>query len=288
MKSMSLKIERVSPALGARVVGVDLSRDLPPETWTTIERAFHDHSVLVFPAQRLSIEQMKRFARRFGEVQAHEHLLPWTKEGCPECMVLHNDAQRPPGLNAWHTDNSGWPEPPLGTVLYAEITPELGGDTLFSNMYLAYEALSGPMQRLLAGLSAVHDVKKAFGPEHRNLQASLSRAGIDANRHFDHHPPVEHPLVRTHPRTGRRALYVSSPYVTHIAGLSRAESRTILDFLHRHVEAQEIIYRHRWSRHDLLIWDNRCVQHLAVADYYPHERLMYRMNIAGERPFLSA
>lgn len=288
MKIGSPTIERVSPALGARVTGVDISQELDDETWTAIERAFHEHSVLVFPEQRLTTAQMKRFAGRFGEVEIHAHLQQWTMEGHPECMVLHNDAQRPPGLNTWHTDNSGWRRPPLGTMLYAEVTPAIGGDTLFSSMYLGYEALSEPMKRLLDGLSAVHDVKKAFGPEFGNLQRSLRKSGIDANTHFDHFEPVVHPLVRTHPRTGRRALYLSPPYITQIEGLSPAESRMMLDFLYRQADTSEFIYRHRWSRHDLVIWDNRCTQHLAVADYFPHERLMYRMNIAGERPFLSA
>jgi taurine dioxygenase len=244
--------------------------------------------VLVFPEQHLTVEQMKRFARRFGEVQVHEHLRALTLADHPVCMVLHNDEQKPPGLNFWHTDNSGWLRPPLGTMLYAQITPEIGGDTLFSSMYLAYETLSKPMQKLLEGLTAVHDVKKAFGPDYQNLQRSLNKKGIDANQHFERHEPVEHPLVRTHPRTGKRALYLSSPYVTHISGLSPSENRAILDLLYRHIETNEFVYRHRWSKDDLLIWDNRCTQHLAVADYHPYERLMYRMNIAGERPFLSA
>lgn len=282
MGNGTIRIEPVSLALGARVSGVDLSQELGSEHWEAVERAFHDHSVLVFPAQDITVEQMKRFCRRFGELLIHDHLLPLTLPGHPECMRLHNDRQRPPGLNSWHTDNSGWRRPPLGTALHAKITPELGGDTLFSSMYLAYEALSPPIRALLERLCAVHDARKAFGPEYPKLQRSLGKHGIETDRHFAHHEPVEHPLVRVHPATGKKALYVSEPYVTHISGLSRAESQALLGFLHRHVETNEFIYRHRWSRNDLLIWDNRCVQHLAVADYHPHERLMYRMNIADD------
>jgi taurine dioxygenase len=288
MGDQRLRIEPVSPALGARIVGIDLSRDLDEERWKVVEKAFHDHSVLVFPEQHIDVAEMKRFARRFGEVMIHEHLLPLTMPGHPECMLLHNNAEKPPGLNYWHTDNSGWQRPPLGTLLYAQITPELGGDTLFSSMYRAYEALSRPMQDLLERLSAVHDVKKAFGSDYQSLQRSLNKTGIDANKHFEHYEPVEHPLVRVHPRTGKKALYLSSPYVTHISGLSRAESQAILDLLYRHLETNEFIYRHRWTQNDLVIWDNRCTQHLAVADYYPRERLMYRMNVAGERPMGAA
>jgi taurine dioxygenase len=281
MENEALRIEPVSPALGARISGVDLSHELKEESWKAIEKAFHDYSVLIFPAQEeLTVAQMKHFCRRFGELLVHEHLLPFTLEGHPECMRLHNDAQKPPGLNTWHTDNSGWVRPPLGTVLHSKLLPELGGDTLFSSMYQAYEALSPPMRELFERLSAVHDARKAFGPDYPSLQRSLDKHGIDSNKHFAHHEPVEHPLVKTHPVTGKKALYVSAPYVTHIRGLSRAESQALLDFLYRHIETSEFIYRHRWSKHDLVIWDNRCTQHLAVADYYPRERLMYRMNIA--------
>lgn len=279
-------IEPISLALGAAVTRVDLSRDLSDEAFKVIERAFHQYSVLVFPGQDITITDQMRFARRFGELVVQDHVLPMTVEGHPECMALHNNAQKPPGLNSWHTDNSGWLRPPLGTMLYARITPDLGGDTLFSNMYTAYEALSRPMQELLLGLSAVHDVKKAFGADFAALQNTLRRTGIDPDAHFARYQPVAHPLVRTHPGTGRRALYLSGPYVTHIDGLSRAEGHAILEFLYRHIETQEFIHRHRWQRNDLLLWDNRCVQHLAVADYFPRERLMYRLNIAGERPFL--
>lgn len=153
-------------------------------------------------------------------------------------------------------------------------------------MYMAYEALSGPMQDLLLGLKAVHDIKKAFGSDYGTLQRNLRKRGIDPDEHFERYPAVEHPLVRTHPATKRRALYISGPYVTHISGLSPAESRAILDFLYRHIETNEFVYRHKWQRRDLVLWDNRCTQHLAVADYFPRERLMHRLNIAGEAPFL--
>ncbi|MFF5129330.1 TauD/TfdA dioxygenase family protein [Streptomyces syringium] len=280
-------IEPVSPAIGARVLDIDLSQELTDEVWTAVHDAFHQYSVLVFPGQDLGVEQQKRFAARFGPLLKHEHLLPMTVEGHPECMVLHNNEQKPPGLNSWHTDNSGWAEPPLGTVLHARTTPKVGGDTLYSNMYLAFETLSEPMREMLLKLTAVHDVRKAFGADYGNLQRSLKKKGIDPDEQFADQEPVEHPLVRTHPVTGRKALYISSPYVTRINGLSDSESRAILEFLYRHIETNELIYRHAWATGDLLVWDNRCTQHLAVADYFPHERLMHRMNIAGEKPFLT-
>lgn len=281
-----LAIEPVGLALGARIRGVDLAQDLHDESWRAVLGAFEQHSVLVFPDQDLTIDQQKAFAGRFGDVEVHAHLLPMTVEGHPECMRLHNNEEKPPGLNAWHTDNSGWARPPLGTMLYAKITPEVGGDTLFSSMYSAYEQLSPPLQEFLLDLHAVHDVRKAFGPAYADVQRTLRRGKIDPNDHFADYEPVEHPLVRTHPGTGRKALYLSSPYVTGIRGLSAAESGALLDFLYRHIETNEFIYRHQWTVGDLVVWDNRCTQHFAVADYYPRERLMHRMNIAGERPFL--
>ncbi|MFD8997757.1 TauD/TfdA dioxygenase family protein [Streptomyces abikoensis] len=279
-------IEPVSPAIGARVTGLDLSQDVSDEAWKTVQDAFHQYNVLVFPGQDISVEQQKSFTARFGPLLTHSHLLPMTVEGHPEVMVLHNNEQKPPGLNDWHTDNSGWAEPPLGTSLYAKVTPKVGGDTLYGNMYLAYETLSAPMQELLLQLTATHDVRKAFGPDYGNLQKSLRKKGIDPDQQFADQDPVEHPLIRTHPETGRRALYISNPYVTRINGVTESESRALLDFLRRHIETNELIYRHRWTQGDLVIWDNRCTQHLAVADYFPHERLMHRLNIAGEKPFL--
>ncbi|QXJ21234.1 TauD/TfdA family dioxygenase [Actinomadura graeca] len=272
-------VEPVSPALGARVTDVDLSQELTERQWEEIREAFHRHSVLVFPGQTLSIEDQKRFSRRFGDLLVHEHLLPMTVEGYPECMRLHNDADNPPGLNTWHTDNSGWPDPPLGTVLYAKTTPAIGGDTLFSNMYLAYEKLSPPMQEMLGRLTATHDAKKAFGEDYPELGEMLKKKSIEVDERFGGGKAVHHPIIRTHPETKRKALYISAPYVTSIDGLSAAEGRAILDFLYRHIETNEFVYRHRWQPGDLLIWDNRCLQHYAVADYHPHERLMYRMNI---------
>ncbi|TDD76491.1 TauD/TfdA dioxygenase family protein [Actinomadura rubrisoli] len=277
-----LTIEPASAAVGAQVTGVYLSDDLPAHHWEAIKQAFQRHSLLVFPGQELTVEDQKRFCRRFGDLLVHDHLLPMTVEGHPECMRLHNDENNPPGLNAWHTDNSGWPDPPLGTVLYAKTTPRVGGDTLFSNMYLAYEALSAPMREMLGQLTATHDAKKAFGADYPELGEMLKKKAIEVNDRFGGGKAVHHPLVRTHPETKKNALYISEPYVTGIDGLSAAESQAILDFLYRHIETNEFIYRHRWHTNDLLIWDNRCLQHYAVADYFPHERLMYRMNILQE------
>ncbi len=282
--SEMIMVTPLSLALGAEISNVDLSQTLNSQTWQTIKKAFDDYSVLIFKDQHITVEDQKRFAEYFGDLFIHDHLLPLTLEGHPECMLLHNDDKTPPGLNHWHTDNSGWKNPPLGTMLYAKITPRIGGDTLFSSMYKAYDALSKPMQDFIKPLKAVHDVKKAFGAEYGNLKKSLKKYRIDCDSHFHGYESMLHPMVRTHPETKKLALYISEPYITGIEGLSLAESKMLLTFLYNHIQTQEFIYRHRWQTNDLVIWDNRCTQHYATADYFPFERLMHRMNICGEVP----
>lgn len=277
-------VNPLSPVVAAEISNLDLSKPLTSEVWNIIKQSFDDYSVLIFRDQHITIDQQKSFASHFGDLFVQEHLLPFTMEGHPECILLHNTDKRPPGLNYWHTDNSGWKKPPLATMLYAKITPKVGGDTLFSNMYKAFESLSKTMQDFIKPLKAVHDVKKAFGSEYRNLQKALQKGGLDPFEHFRNFEPVSHPLVRTHPETHKLALYISEPYVTHIEGLTSSESTMLLNFLYQHVQTQEFIYRHRWQLNDLLIWDNRCLQHYAVADYFPEERLMHRLNICGEEP----
>jgi taurine dioxygenase len=280
----TIRVTPLSLALGAEISNIDLRQTLNDQTWKTIKKAFDDYSVLVFREQHITVDDQKRFAEYFGDLFIHEHLLPFTLEGHPECMMLHNDDKTPPGLNYWHTDNSGWKKPPLGTMLYAKTTPRIGGDTLFSSMYKAYDALSKPVQDFIKPLKAVHDVKKAFGAEYGNLKKALKKQGIDPESHFDSYEPILHPMVRTHPETKKLALYISEPYITGIEGLSLAESKMLLNFLYHHIQTQEFIYRHRWQPNDLVIWDNRCTQHYATADYFPFERLMHRMNICGEVP----
>lgn len=277
-------VSPLSPAVGAEIKNIDLAQELDDNSWEIVKNAFHRHSVLVFRNQTITVDQQKRFGRYFGELFIQEHLLPLTLEGHPECIELHNNDKKPPGLNYWHTDNSGLAKPPLGTMLYAKITPKIGGDTLFSSMYLAYDALSDSLKSFIKPFHCVHDMKKAFGAEYKTVQAQLKKYGIDPDKHFQDYKPLQHPLVRTHPATKKQALYFSEPYTTHIEGLSLKESNMILNFLYQHIQTQEFIYRHRWQTNDLVIWDNRCLQHYAVADYFPEERLMHRLNVCGEVP----
>lgn len=285
-----LTVEPVSLALGARIDGLDLSSELTDDQRQTVREAFKDHGLLVVRDQDITVDDQRRFASAFSELELapgqsplemREHTAMFALDGHPDCLALHNGPDRRPGLDHWHTDNVGFVDPPSATVLYAKITPALGGDTLFSSMYLAYEALSPTMQRLLEGLEGVHDMRQAF----RNpmLEKALRARGIDPDEHFAAHPAVAHPLVRTHPLTGRKALFLSAPHTTGIVGLNDDEAKHLLGFLFRHVESPAFHYRHVWREGDILVWDNRCLQHLPVADYYPHERLMFRMSVAGDR-----
>ncbi|WP_320672068.1 TauD/TfdA dioxygenase family protein [Patulibacter defluvii] len=283
-------VERVSLALGARLDGVDLAREIDDEQRETARRAFRDHHLLVVRGQDITVDDQRRFATIFSELdpaagenplEMRIHTSVFALEGHPDCLALHNSAERRPGLDHWHSDNIGFLDPPSATVLYAKITPEVGGDTLFSNMHLAYEALSPTMQRFLEGLQGVHDMRQAF----RNpmLERALRAKGIDPDEHFAQHTAVAHPLIREHPLTGRKALFMSAPHTTGIVGLSDDEAANLLGFLRHHVENPAFHYRHVWREGDLLVWDNRSLQHLPVADYYPEERLMFRMSVAGAR-----
>lgn len=284
-------VERLSQALGARVDGLDLSRELTEAEWSSVRSAFREHALVLVRDQDVTVDEQRRYARGFSELglgrdedplETREHTAMFALDGHPDCLPLHNNAERRPGLDHWHMDNVGFAEPPSHTVLYAKVIPALGGDTIFANLHLAYEALSPTMQEFLSGLHGVNSMRQAFKTP--MLDRALRARGIDPEEHFERHPPVEHPLVRTHPLTGRKALFFSVPHTTHIAGLGDAESKALLGFLAEHVQNPAFQYRHRWQEGDLLVWDNRCLQHLPLADYYPHERLMFRMSVSGDRP----
>ncbi|WP_205696861.1 TauD/TfdA family dioxygenase [Conexibacter sp. SYSU D00693] len=282
-------VHPVSLALGARLEGVDLTQPIDEPDWAVVRQAFADHSLVIVRGQDITVDDQRRWAQGFSELdlpegvsplEMREHTSMFTLEGHPDTLALHNNADRRPGLDHWHTDNIGFVDPPSATVLYAKVTPALGGDTLFASMHLAFEALSRPMQVFLESLDAVHDMRQAF----RNpmLEEALRKKGIDPDEHFARHEPAVHPLVRTHPVTGRKALFLSAPHTTGIVGLSDKEARTLLQFLFHHCEDPAFQYRHVWQEGDVLVWDNRALQHLPVADYHPHERLMFRMSVSGD------
>jgi taurine dioxygenase len=274
----ALALRRLSPALGAVVENVDLSHDLDAATVEAIRVALEEHLVLFFERQTLTPERQRDFAASFGELYVHP-LYPG-QAGLPELMILEYDAERRGHNDVWHSDVSYIETPPKASLLYAEVIPETGGDTMWANMYLAYEALSEPMKKLAGELSAVHDFRRAFRPERFAQYGIADRA----ERAYADNPPVIHPVVRTNVRTGRKALYVNQNFTSHIAGVTERESATLLNFFTQHIAQPEFVVRWRWTPNAVAFWDNRFTQHYALADYFPAHRRMRRATILGDRP----
>ena len=271
----TIEIRRVTPLIGAEIGGIDLSQPLGNQTFQEVHDALMEHQVIFFRDQHMDHAQQKAFGRRFGEL--HVHPAAPSVPGHPEVMIIHADANSKfVNGEAWHSDVSCEEEPPLGSVLYMRVLPEVGGDTLFANMYAAYEALSEPMRRMLAGLTAVHDGEGLY----------RGRYGTDDRGKV--YPRAVHPVIRTHPVTGRQALFVNSFFTTRIVELSKPESDALLAFLFRHIETPEFSCRFRWEPNSVAFWDNRSCQHHALWDYYPHTRSGTRVTIKGDRPFYRA
>ncbi len=263
----------LTPVIGAAVSGIDLARPLDETTLTWLQEAWTKHLVLFFRDQRLTFEQHKALGRCFGELHIHP-AAPKDAEQ-PEILVVHGDDKVEfVAGSLWHSDVSCDQLPPMGSILRIEQVPSCGGDTLFANMYAAYEGLSDRMQRLLTGLTAVHEGEQYY----------RGRYGAGTLRDSDY-PSAEHPVIRTHPVTGRPALYVNEGFTTRIKGLPLAESDALLAFLFRHCALPDYHCRFRWEAHSMAMWDNRCTQHLAIWDYYPETRHGYRVTIAGDAPY---
>ena len=286
---MSISIQKVSPAVGAMVKGVDLSGLVPPDIFETLEGAIAEHGVLVFRDQHLTPAQHVAFSRRFGSLETHvisEALL----EGYPEIYVISNAVEdgKPKGRayagTYWHSDLSYMPVPAMGSMMYALQIPEIGGDTMFANMYLAYETLSEGLQRMLAQLWAVHDFGHA-DKRYFSKRGATARLNESARKKT---PPVEHPVVRTQPATGRNALFINPGFTSRFVDMTEEESEPLLEYLFQHITQPAFIYRHRWQVNDLVFWDNRCTIHHAIRDYGEDTpRHMHRTTICGDKPFLS-
>jgi taurine dioxygenase len=273
MPYASIQVEKLTPHTGAEIRGVDLSQPLDEATFKEVHAALIDNGVIFFRDQHLTPEQQKAFGRLFGELHLHP-AAPALLEGHPEILVIHADesSKHVAGEN-WHSDVSCDVEPPLGSILYMHELPPVGGDTLFASMYAAWEALSEPMKRFLGPLTARHEGEHVY----------RGRYGVnDTGKVF---PRAEHPVVRTHPVSGRKALFVNGGFTTRITQLKRPESDALLQFLFRHVETPEFHCRCRWQVNSVAFWDNRCVQHHAMWDYYPQRRHGHRVTIKGDRPF---
>jgi taurine dioxygenase len=282
---MSLDVAPLSGAIGAEIRGVDLGRDLAQEAFAAIHAAFLAHQVVGFPDQRLSPAQQIAFARRFGAVMVDPFIK--SPDGQPELMVVIKEKDEKLAFGeGWHSDNSYLERPPLGSFLYALEVPPVGGDTLFANQYLAYERLSDGLKATLDGLTAVHNPRaytnamasNKYG-DHRTMKLRNDAAMADATRIV-----TAHPVVRTHPETGRKALYVNPAYTVRFSGWTEDESRPLLEYLWRHAVRPEFTCRVRWRPDMLVLWDNRCVMHHPINDYHGHRRVMHRVTAEGERP----
>jgi taurine dioxygenase len=271
----ALDIHPLTPAIGAEILNIDLGGSDIANRVPEIRAALLKYGVIFFRDQQLTQEQHIAFARHFGELEIH----PATPRDQPNPEVLriaHGPDSRGQENN-WHSDVT-WREcPSLGSILYAREIPPVGGDTLFANMHIAYERLSEQMQRFCEGLTAVHDIARVFA----------RRLGKRPEELHEKYPPMRHPVIRTHPETGERAIYVNTGFTSHIEGLSEKESRWLLEHLYATAMDVEIQCRFRWRENSIAFWDNRVCQHLAVSDYFPARRVMERVTIAGDRPFFT-
>lgn len=266
----------LNPVIGAELEGLDLSQDLTDEQIDSIRDALHRHQVLFFRDQDMTCEQQLAFGRRFGELHVHPVVRGKPRTEWTELMPVHADerTKRIAG-DKWHADVSCDEKPPLASILRLTEVPESGGDTLFSSMYAAYEALSEPMQTVLGELTATHEGARNYADrERRNQEENPHRVN----------PVAVHPVIATHPYTGRKAIYVNSTFTVRINEVSERESRALLGFLFAHVARPEFQCRFRWQQNSVAFWDNRACQHYAVWDYYPAQRSGWRVTIRGDRP----
>jgi taurine dioxygenase len=271
----TLDIRPLTPAIGAEILGIDLGSSDIAARIPEIRAALLSHGVIFFRDQDITTAQHIAFARAFGELEIH----PATPKDQPNREVLrieHGPKSRGQE-NAWHSDVTWREEPSLGSILLAREVPDCGGDTLFANMHLAYERLSDPMKTFCEGLTAVHDIARVFA----------KRLGKRPEELHDTYPPMRHPVIRTHPETGERAIYVNTAFTSHIEGLAESESRWLLDHLFATAKDAEIQCRFRWQAGSVAFWDNRVCQHFAASDYFPARRVMERVTIAGDKPFFT-
>lgn len=274
----TLDIRPLAGALGAEIHGVDVSEQLDDATVAAIRHALLEHLVIFLPEQKLTPAQQLAFARRFGEPVVY----PFVKglEEFPEITpILKREEDRNNFGGIWHSDTVYQQEPPMGTMLYGLEIPPYGGDTLFANQYLAYDALSDGMKALLAPLKAIHISGKSRVQKTRTDMMKHSSVGLKGDE-------LEscHPVIRTHPETGRKALYVNVAHTIRFDGMTEDESTPILEFLFQHQIQPEFTCRFRWSTGALAFWDNRAAMHYPINDYHGYRRLMHRVTLAGDRP----
>ena len=275
--SKEINVKPYAPNIGGVITGVDLSKDISDYEQNFIKEAFHKYQVLFFQEQlEISPENHIKLGKCFGDL--HIHPAAPKMKSFPEIFEIHThkDSKISNGAEDFHSDVSCDTEPPLGTMLQLHILPQYGGDTMFSNMYMAYDSLSKPMQNFLNGLRASHESEHFY----RNRYEKQDQ--LDPKKKY---PSAIHPIVRTHPETKKKALYINKFFTTRIEGLSKQESKLILEYLFNHCEKTDFQIRYRWNKNDMAFWDNRCTLHKAIWDYHPMERKGRRVTIRGTIPF---
>lgn len=286
MTYQTIAAHPISGALGAEIEGADLSQPLNNQAFNDIHQALLDHQVIVFRDQKLTPQQQLAFAKRFGGIHHHPYISGL--EDCPEVMPIIKEADDTHTFGSgWHTDQMFTEKPAMGTMLYAREVPPAGGDTMFANLYLAYDALSDGMKAMLAGVKSycVGDkFKQAGGKSRKDDYKGTSAMAGQVRDPGDVQTESEHPLIRTHPETGRKALYIGG-HAQRFADMTDAESEPLLNYLKQHATRPEFTCRVRWEPGTLTFWDNRCTEHHAIGDYDGHRREAHRITIQGDAPF---
>jgi len=272
-----IKINRITSALGAEVSGVDLRQPVTDEDFDAIHKALLEYQVIFFREQHITPGQQLALAKRFGPIQTHPayaHV-----EGYPEVCILENSKENPSKIDTWHTDMTFRPNPPLGSMLHAQQVPEFGGDTMWSSMSASFEGLSDKWQHFLDGLEAIHSFEYGF-------QESLSEPGGRQRlaKAVEDNPPVAHPVIRIHPESGKKGIFVNALFTIHIVGMKQSESKAVLEFLNQHITLPEFTCRFKWQKYSIAFWDNRITQHVPVNDIGLQYRLMHRVTIDGDQP----
>ena len=274
-EAAGLSVTRLGVSLGAQISGADLRQRLADEAVRAIEKALVDNEVIIFRNQEITSEHLVDFGRRFGELTVH----PFSpnEASAPQLIKFRNDETKPPfATDVWHSDETFRAEPPMATVLCAKEVPAIGGDTVFASMSAAFEGLSDRLQQFISGLEAIHDLKpfRALFGDSVEDRKTLQRFELM-------YPPQVHPVVRVHPVSGRKVLFVNPQFTIAIKDMDERESRALLDTLFHQALIPEYQFRHHWAAHTIAMWDNRSTQHYAVNDYYPQRRYMERVTIRG-------